>query len=373
MLDLGVRLQLLVGDTVPEPASYEVVSALLDVEVRNETVQRDTFQMTFSLGRDRTADDFGLLRSGMLDVQRRVIIMVFFGARPEVLIDGIITRHQTPVSNRPGHSQLVVSGESIAMRLDLEERNQSYANRSDAIIVREILTRTEYTVYGLIPQITDTTETPIETDRTPSQQQTDLQYIQALARRNSFVFYIETADMPGTNTAYWGAENRQGMRQPPLTMNMGSATNVENLTTGFNALAGDAPQVTITEPNTGRAIPIPIPASLLPALAGESAPMLRASIDRRGANLNFSQALLRALSGNSDGADAADASGVLNAAVYGQVLRARRLVDVRGAGRTSDGTYYVKQVTHRIKRGEYKQHFSLTREGRGATSSRVGS
>jgi len=28
-----------------------------------------------------------------------------------------------------------------------------------------------------------------------------------------------------------------------------------------------------------------------------------------------------------------------------------------------DGLYYVKSVTHSIKRGEYKQNFSLTRNG----------
>ena len=87
MSDPGVRLQLLIGDTVPTPASYEVARALVDLEVRNETDQRDTFQMTFSLGRERSEDDFSLLRSGVLDTERRVIVMVFFG-RATGSIDG---------------------------------------------------------------------------------------------------------------------------------------------------------------------------------------------------------------------------------------------------------------------------------------------
>ena len=36
---------------------------------------------------------------------------------------------------------------------------------------------------------------------------------------------------------------------------------------------------------------------------------------------------------------------------------------VRGAGYCFDGLYYVKSVTHHIKRGEYKQNFTLTRNG----------
>ena len=36
---------------------------------------------------------------------------------------------------------------------------------------------------------------------------------------------------------------------------------------------------------------------------------------------------------------------------------------MRGAGPAFDGLYYVKSVTHKIKRGEYKQDFTLTRNG----------
>jgi hypothetical protein len=36
---------------------------------------------------------------------------------------------------------------------------------------------------------------------------------------------------------------------------------------------------------------------------------------------------------------------------------------VRGAGVPFDGLYFVKSVTHDIKRGEYKQSFTLARNG----------
>ena len=62
------------------------------------------------------------------------------------------------------------------------------------------------------------------------------------------------------------------------------------------------------------------------------------------------------------------ATGELDALRYGQILRPRSLVDLRGAGASFDGTYYVKSVTHKIdiQKGEYKQSFTLTREGKGA-------
>ena len=42
-------------------------------------------------------------------------------------------------------------------------------------------------------------------------------------------------------------------------------------------------------------------------------------------------------------------------------FKARKLVGVRGAGLAYNGLYYVESVSHQIKRGEYKQSFSLSR------------
>ena len=52
---------------------------------------------------------------------------------------------------------------------------------------------------------------------------------------------------------------------------------------------------------------------------------------------------------------------------------------MRGAGPAFDGLYYVKSVTHDIKRGEYKQNFTLvaqridldSSEGAGVEATRV--
>jgi hypothetical protein len=65
--------------------------------------------------------------------------------------------------------------------------------------------------------------------------------------------------------------------------------------------------------------------------------------------------------------DAIRTSGEVDSMRYGAVLRSRRLVRVLGSGNSYDGTYYVREVTHRIKHGEYKQAFTLVRDGLGAT------
>jgi hypothetical protein len=59
------------------------------------------------------------------------------------------------------------------------------------------------------------------------------------------------------------------------------------------------------------------------------------------------------------------ATGELDALRYNGLLRPRGVVGLRGAGQSYDGSYYVKSVTHSIRKGEYKQRFTLTRDGTG--------
>jgi len=311
-----------------------------------------------------------LLSNGYFDPPNRVIIMVSIGVVPQVLIDGLITDHQVTPSNKPGESTLRVTGQDISLRLDLEDKNETYPNQSDSAIVTRIIA--SYAAYGLIPSVTQTTDVPTQVDRVPSQQGKDLDFIQRLAQRNGFVFYTAPTNIPGTSTAYWGPENRRGLPQPALTMNMGPDTNVDSpINFRFNALGPTKPEVTIVEPLTRTSIPIPFLGGLLPSLASRPTTPLRTTIPRDTANLNPAQAVLRALSAASGSSDAVTATGELDAVRYGRVLQSRRLVGVRGAGSSYDGDYYVQQVKHRIKRGEYKQSFTLLREGRGASASRV--
>ena len=64
--------------------------------------------------------------------------------------------------------------------------------------------------------------------------------------------------------------------------------------------------------------------------------------------------------------DSVTGQGRVDTVRYGNVLRARKLVGVRGAGSSYDGFYFVQRVSHSIARGQYTQSFTLSREGTGA-------
>ena len=370
---LGIRVQLFISgmDAPPLPAPFDVVDSLISLQVTNNDRERDGFQMEFSLGKDSLLD-YGLLRSGILDFKKRVIIMAVFGALPQVLIDGIITKHQVVPSNEPGRSTLHVTGEDISVKLSFEDQSLTHPNQSDSDIVKKIL---DDAGFRFLSEVTDTSDTPSDAERISTQQCNHLSYIQHLAQRNGFIFYVEPTHIPGVNTAYWGKEKREGQSQPPLSLNMGPQTNVDApINFSLNALGPAEPEVSIIDPLTKLPIPIPLPNSFFPSLTSQPSKPLRKTKSRDSAQLSYAQALLKALTAATDSSGVVEANGEVDAVRYGRALRARRLVDVQGAGQSYSGTYYVKQVVHNIRllpRGEYKQSFTLIREGRGASGTSV--
>ncbi len=382
MRDRGIRLELMIGrPTTPKLAPYEVVDALIDLEVTHQDRQRNGFQMTFSLGKEsKKSSDYSLLRERILDPPNRVIITVIVGVKVgvnrsikrQVLIDGIITNHQVIPSNQPGESRLMVTGEDISVMLDLKEKSTIYENQSDNQIVSKLLQN--YQKYWLKTDVQNSEYTPTKEKRITSQQGTDLEFIQQLARRNSFIFEIKPSKTPGKNIAYWGDEKQSiTSYQPALSMNMGALTNVDSsITFKFDALKSTELKVEIIDDTTGKQIPLKILPSHSKPLAREPANPLRQSILRNTDKLDLPLAKLKAESELSRSReDAVTASGEVDTVRYGHILQVRQLVGVRGVGKSYGGYYYVKQVTHRIKRGEYKQSFILIREGRGSTTQKV--
>jgi hypothetical protein len=363
---LGIRLILLIGKTVPLPAPKSVMTALKRVEITNATDGNDGFDMTFTLGKGKLGD-YELLSSGALDPDTRVVIGVLLGASPEPLIDGVIYHHQVVPSNQPGMSTLTVKGRDISVLLDLKERNEKYENRTDSVIATSLILRPEYAQYEIIPQVTQTSDVPLVVDRIPRQNETDLAHLRRLALRNGFVFYIEPLTI-GTSIAYWGPENRLGMPQPALTVDMGSSQNVTTFTPSLDALAPVGTEGSFIEPITKMSISIPpLPPLRIPPLVQKETYPRRTKLMRNTSGKNPLQAASAALAEAASAPDSVTATGEIDTVRYGNILRARRLVGVRGAGNSYNGFYKVQSVTHEIEPGaSYKQQFKLTREGTGA-------
>lgn len=370
----GLHLQLLVGETVPTPAPLKVSEALESVEVTHKDEDRSGFQLVFQLGRSALdLKDYALLKETRIKPFNRVLLNVLFGIKPLPLMDGIITNHQLAPGSDPGTSKLTITGEDVSVMMDLEKEAQPYPNLSDDLIVFFILL--EYLIpYGIRPDV----ETPPNRQARSVDQQTttkpknltDLAYLKELAGRHGFVFYIETGPAPLVNTAYWGPPSRRGAAQGALSVNMGPNTNIESISFKYDELAPTKMTFTLAD-DSEETIERP---TRMPPLATRIPTARKRDFLTRPSGLSDAEARARAQGEVNKSFDqTVTANGTLDALRYGRILKPRGLVDVRGAGEHYDGTYYVKSVTHKIdiRKGEYKQAFSLTREGVGATISFV--
>jgi hypothetical protein len=179
------------------------------------------------------------------------------------------------------------------------------------------------------------------------------------------VFYLDPGPQPGTSVAYWGPQIKVGPVQPALAADADAYSNVEHLQFSFDNDRRIVPIVVIQDENTK--VPIPIAVGDITPLnppLGALAPIPKGiQISKGAAKWSAMKAALIAMAKASKSAEAVTARGSLNVLRYGQVLKARKLVGLRGVGTAFDGLYYVKSVTHQLKRGEYKQDFELTRNG----------
>jgi hypothetical protein len=307
----------------------------------------------------------------LLKTFNRVAMVVTFSATPRVLMDGIITNQQLSPGNEPGSSILTITGEDISVMMDSEEKSNEHPAQMETIIAIKIIL--SYAKYGLVPLVIPPglVDPPIPVERTPVQQATDLQYLEEMARRHGYVFYVKPGPFPLQSTAYWGPRIRVGIPQPALSVNMGSDTNVESINFQNNALTPHFVSGEVQDRLTDKKIPIKaLFSTRIPLVSQPSWLVHRAKLRRiqlRETGLNAMQAFARAQSMTDASQDeVVTASGELDALRYGNLLWPRELVGLRGAGYSYDGFYYVQSVTHRIRKDEYTQSFNLAREGIGA-------
>jgi hypothetical protein len=372
----GFYMTLLVGPVVPVPVPQSVLDALTRVEITTtaEHGVASGFDLVFTLSNRSPLQTIFLLPGGSLPPVMRVIIIMTLNGAPEVLMDGVITETKVSAGADPGQTTLTIRGVDLTAVMDLIPFD-GFPFPAMPIAARVALLILKYAMFGIIPRVIPPllVDVPIPIESIPRQQGTDLEYINQLSKEVGYIFYITPGPAPGTNVAYWGPEIKVGMPQPALNTNMDAHTNVESLSFNLDLEQTVMPVVFINIKAAHISIPIPIPdVSLLNPPLGLIPPIPK-NLERLTdvGKLSPIQAALKGLSRASSSADAVTGDGTLNVLRYGRILKARSLVGVRGAGMAFDGLYFVKSVTHNIKRGEYKQSFTLTRNGLVSTLPKV--
>ena len=373
-MNRGFYLTLMMGSFTASPVPQPVIDALTEVQVNTALGSQGGFQLKFTLGKQSSLQR--MLASGFFDPRTRVIIAVTVNGSNEVLMDGIITKQDVAPSSASGKSTLTITGLDLTALMDfIDLTGIPYPALPLALIVEAILAK--YLVLGIVPAAIPTLISLISNplDNYPKQQGTDYAYISSLAQQVGAIFYLDPGPQPGISLAYWGPDLARmfGSAQPAVSIDFDATSNIDSLSFSYDGTLATQYVITIIEKNSKLPIPIPVPNIdiLKPRLSSQSPPILKVTQISPSASDNPQEAALNAVGKMFDTADVISGSGQLDVLRYGRVFKARQLAEVRGAGSYYDGQYYVKSVTHNIKRGEYKQSFTLARGGVGSTVATV--
>jgi hypothetical protein len=362
----------MIGPFVPATPPRPVMDALESVEVTVDDVGASGFQLVFSIDKESPLQILFLLTGGLPLLFMRCIVIVTVNGVANVLIDGVITNNAISPGDKGSNSTLTITGRDLTALMD-QSNWSGFPFPACPREARVALLLAKYAFFGVIPLIIPSVliDVVLPIESIPGQQGTDYQYIRSMAEEVGYVFFIEPGPAVGTSTAYWGPQIKVGPVQPALSSDMDAYTNVESLHFSFDQEKNKIPLVYVYLQETGISIPIPMPPitplnpplGLIPPLPTNLIPPDLKAFRDDASKLPIPQAIMLGLAAAAKNAEAVSCEGSLDVERYQTVLSARKLVGVRGAGPAFDGLYYVKRVTHKIKRGEYKQSFTLTRNG----------
>jgi hypothetical protein len=362
----GVHLTLQIGPAVAAPVPAEVLDAVESVKVISRATGVSGFELVFRIDARSPLQTLFLASSGTSIPLMRVIIAVTVSGRTSVLMDGIMTDHTATPEVKDGMTKLNIKGEDLSKALDyVDFSGLPFPAMPPEAQVLACLSK--YVLLGVTPMVIPSVamDVTIPTMQILRQQGTDLQHLRRLADLVGYVFYVSPGPAVGSSVGYWGPQIKWGEVQPALAIDADASTNVESLSFTFNNEGKTLPILMIHEPITKAPIPIPLPDlnPLVPPLGAIPPIPKHFPIIKGTAKMPPVRALLTGFAKASQAADAVTATGTLDVQRYGQPLEARKLVGLRGAGTAFDGLWYVTSVTHELKRGDYKQQFSMARNG----------
>jgi hypothetical protein len=365
-----MTLSLLIGAAAPTPAPREVMEALTQVSVTTGgSGAAGSFSLDFSTSKVSKITTT-LLPGGYFDPPSRVIISVTVNGATTVLMDGVITTQDVVPTDEAGKSTLSIKGEDLTRMMDITDLSSTIAYPAIPAEARVAMIVAKYIgLYGIVPLIIPSVllfvKNPFE--GMDEQVGTDLAYVNMLAERAGYTFYLQPGPVPGMSMAYWGPKLQATIpfipTPTPFAIDWDGDSNVESLQFSFDGFKKTLFVVQVKVGDFPVPLPIPVPdiTPLSPPLGAKIPTPLKVTPLTGLSSYPPVQAAAIALAKAADSADVVNGRGSLDVLRYGSVLNPRTMVQVRGAGPTYDGSYWVQSVTHNIKPGSYKQDFSLLR------------
>ena len=347
------------------PASPELLADVIAIEVEEHAALADIVRLRLAIAVNADGSDWTVLADDPFQRLTPLALSVTVGTSPaEPLIQAHVVETNA-VFGPPGASFMEVIAMDSTVLLNLEEKVRAWPDMADADIASAI-----FGEHGLGADVESTEPTRQEAERTTIQRGTDMRFLQLLAARNGFECFVD-AGAGGQATGHFRAPDLQAQSQGVLSVNLGEATNVRAFRARHEMLRPTQARASSLDTASGEVQESDVQESGRQALGSTPA----AAADRPRVVLLSQTGLSQAGELQSLAQSVVDASawaiaaeGELDAGIYGGVLRAKKPVAVRGAGRRFSGTYYVERVLSVFTPDGVTQQFGLRRNALGVTS-----
>src|SRR5258708_7603316 len=278
--------------------------------------------------------------------------------RLQRLFDGYITSVELELGENPGDAHLDIRAIDTSVLLSMEEKVAIWANLSDSDIVQQIVSG-----YGVRVDAESTSTVHAENDTTLVQRSSDIHFVRELARRNGFDFFFESDNDSGDVVAFFKPPQLGGTPQPDLAMQFGDESNLRSFhvtVSGRRALNVNVRQLDVKSASPNSADAATVSLTLLGAkgdttlidghLSENASPKESAArmllLGPPTSDVGELQTI--AQGARNESGWLIGARGEINSVAYRHVLRAHRVVLVKGAGSPDSGTYYLPRARPHI-------------------------
>lgn len=350
------------------PALPAVLDAVQEIEIETSTEVASMFRLR--IGIEKTPlGDWSVLQEDLFRPLVPVAIRVQTGVGiPEAVLNGYVSGQQVTYGDSPGQAVLEVTGMDATLLMNLEEKVMPWPNLPDSAIAAAIFGQ-----HAIVPQIQPTAPVLVEPEGTTTQRGTDIRFLRQLARRNGFDCYVQPEALSGLDFGYFKPPDLVGLPQAVLNVNMGAETNVLGFSVRYEMLRPTTAVAATLDVTTKSPQPALAPVALQVPLGLEGAllrvippPVVRPADTGLGRSPEL-QTLAQAVVDRSTWAVVAEGTVGADAGV----LRPGKIINVRGAGRVYNGSYFVTRVQHSIGRDRYTQHFEARRNAVGMTGAEL--
>jgi hypothetical protein len=292
-----------------------------------------------------------------LDPGSEISILVPTDNGPHCLVKGPVTGQRVHLQHGGAGTTLEVQGMDNSITMGREAKSQVWAGLKDSDAVAAILGN-----YGFIPDVEATDAGHYEDKHALIQRNSDLQFVQQLARRNGYLFWL-SCDESGVQSAHFKRPPLDNISGLELIINLESH-NLETFDiewdverpTSVEALQLDLNTLNDIDGGVGQTPQTLLAANGLATITGDTrSQLLTAPSDDAGdLQARGEGALIE-----SDWFIRARCTTTLE--VLRDLVRAHSVITVRGAGRRHSGNYWVSQTEHIIDDVKHQMNVELLR------------